>query len=379
MLTPIFNEPRDYAWGDLELIPRLQGREPSGTPEAEVWFGDHPAAPAILPDGRTLRDALVQRGAAPLPYLVKLLAAGKSLSIQAHPTRAQAQKGFAREEAAGIPRDADHRLYRDDNHKPEIIVALSHTFRALVGLRPIAETRALFATLEDGAGVQRMREMLALADESEAFLTTLRWALEEADDGAIAQVSVALERAGDALSSSNRQILHGVMTDFPGDPGILVAALMNPVILNRGEAVFAPAGVLHAYQYGLGIEVMAASDNVLRGGLTPKHIDVSELLHLLDPRSERPPLVAAQGDGSIVRYPVVIPDFAVARVDVAGEVLAIGVRAPTTVVATAGTVVVEEGAERVSLRAGEAALVLDANSIVLSGSGQVYVVEPGDG
>ena len=140
MLIPLANDPRDYAWGSTSLLADLEGREPADHPEAEVWFGDHPGDPSETPDGRTLDRWIADEGAAsgidqPLPYLLKLLAAASALSIQAQPSKAQAEAGFAREEAAGIPRDAAERTYRDDNHKPELIVALSETFRALAGLQ----------------------------------------------------------------------------------------------------------------------------------------------------------------------------------------------------------------------------------------------------
>ncbi|MFT3798457.1 type I phosphomannose isomerase catalytic subunit [Microbacterium sp.] len=155
MLIPISNTPRDYSWGSVELIPALVGRVPTGAPEAEIWYGDHPGSPAVTADGRTLADALASAGQEPLPFLLKLLAAGSSLSIQAHPTAAQALEGFAREEDAGIPRDAADRLYRDARHKPEIIVALSDEFLALVGLRPLEDTRRLVEAL--GPGRRRSR------------------------------------------------------------------------------------------------------------------------------------------------------------------------------------------------------------------------------
>ncbi len=192
MLTPISNEPRDYSWGSTTLIAGLEGRPPTGAPEAEIWYGDHPGCPSRTPDGRTLDVALAEAGRPPLPFLLKLLAAASSLSIQAHPTRDQAREGFAREEGAGVPRDAAERLYRDDNHKPEIIVALSERFRALVGLRPLAETRRLLDALDApsaSGAVAEIRERLGDADTGvdarSALRGTLAWALDEADAVAV--------------------------------------------------------------------------------------------------------------------------------------------------------------------------------------------------
>ena len=160
------NTPRDYAWGSTTLIAELEGRTPTGAPEAEVWFGDHPGHPARVPDGRTLGEWLASADAPEgtperLPYLLKILAAGSPLSIQAHPSKAQAEEGFAREEAAGTPRDAATRTYRDANHKPEIIVALSDRFLALAGLRELAATRRLLDAV-GGFRADPIRQLLLL-------------------------------------------------------------------------------------------------------------------------------------------------------------------------------------------------------------------------
>ena len=273
------NAPRDYAWGSTTLIADLEGRAPSGRPEAEVWFGDHPGCPAHVADGRPLGDWLADEGAATgapplLPYLLKLLAAASSLSIQAHPSRAQAIAGFAREDAEGIARDAPDRTYRDENHKPELIVAVSETFTALAGVRDLDDTRRLLALL--GEGGQVLADRLSRADAADAVRDTIQWLLAgdsaeviDADRRRGGRGRVTGVRGGAAIS------IRRLAADFPGDPGIGVALLMNLVVLRRGEGLFVPAGVLHAYLAGLGVEIMAASDNVLRGGLTPKHIDVA--------------------------------------------------------------------------------------------------------
>jgi mannose-6-phosphate isomerase len=275
--------------------------------------------------------ALADAGRPALPFLLKLLAAASSLSIQAHPTRAQAQEGFAREERAGIPRDAADRLYRDDNHKPEIIVALSDRFRALVGLRPLAETRrflsVLAATGDDvPAGVAQLQSRLAVDDDGPAAERALRdvlaWALDEADAATVASVAAALDAAADSGETEFADeiaVLRAAASDFPGDGGLIVALLMNLVTLRRGEGLFAPAGVLHAYQSGLGVELMAASDNVMRGGLTPKHVDVPELLHVLDATPPRLPssVRAPSRRGRRLRHPR--GRFPLERVTVAGD------------------------------------------------------------
>lgn len=379
MLLPISNTPRDYAWGSTTLIAELEGRTPTGAPEAESWFGDYTGSPSLVGDGsgETLDAALAASGQAPLPYLMKLLAAGSSLSIQAHPTRAQAEAGFARDEARAIARDASDRTYRDENHKPEIIVALSETFRALVGLRPLAETRRLLASLGDGAGIRSLAERLQGADEAAALRDTLAWALS--GEAPVAEVAAAIADAESAEFSAELDVLRTIAADFPGDAGVIVALLMNLVVLQRGEAVFAPAGVLHAYQDGLGVEVMAASDNVLRGGLTPKHIDVGELLDIVDTAPRAASLVAPSeiAPGAWV-FDVGVPDFALTRVVVSGAPVRASLRGAAIALAVRGEVTVAGSGGAVDLVPGRAVyLSADEREAVVSGSGEVFLAQPG--
>ena len=381
MLIPISNTPRDYSWGSTDLIARLQGRTPTGRPEAEIWYGDHPGSPSQVlgAAGGTLDTALADAGEAPLPYLLKLLAAGSSLSIQAHPTRAQAREGFAREEAAGVLRAAADRLYRDDNHKPEIIVALSEEFHALVGVRDLATTRRLLAALGDGPALTHLDRLRADPDPERAVRGALEWALTEATPGDVNELTRALGTATDAEFAPEIEVLRAAASDFPGDRGLFVALLMNLVVLHRGEALFAPAGVLHAYQSGLGVELMAASDNVLRGGLTPKHVDVPELLRVLDPSVGPAPLVAPQplADG-VAEFAPPVDDFALTRVELGGTPVTLHLRGAAIALATGGEVTVDDGDERVVLAPGSAVYVGGgARSIVLSGVGEAFVAQPG--
>ena len=386
MLVAISNTPRDYAWGSPTLIADLEGREPTGAPEAEVWFGDHPGSPAKVHDGseRTL-DAWLPATArehdvpAKLPYLLKLLAAGAPLSIQVHPSKEQAVEGFAREEEAGVARDAGSRNYKDDNHKPEVIVALSDTFTALAGLRDIVRTRALVDALGDGPAVTTLRAHLSADDPSEALRATIGWLLGEADAAEIAQIVDAAASADSAAFAAEFELTRSLHTAYPADPGIVVALLMNLVTLRRGEAIFVPAGVLHAYVEGLGVEIMAASDNVLRGGLTPKHIDVAELLALVDFRPAEPPYLrpTTAGEGAEVFAPG-IADFvlghlvpgASSHLDLRGVSIALGVAGSATLTGASG--------ESVTLAPGQAALVTpDESPLTNDGAGEVFVAMPG--
>lgn len=384
MLVPLTNTPRDYAWGSTTLIAELEGRTPTGAPEAEVWFGDHPGHPARIPDGRTLGEWLAS-GDAPegtperLPYLLKILAAGSPLSIQAHPSKAHAEEGFAREEAEGTPRDAATRTYRDDNHKPEIIVALSDRFLALAGLRELAATRRLLDAVGEAAAP--LRAVLdTYPDDAAALAAALVWVLSPA---ASPQVREIIAAASDAASDEFRdelELVRHLQSHYPGDPGIVVAMLLNLVILRRGQGVFVPAGVLHAYIQGLGVEIMAASDNVLRGGLTPKHIDVAELTAILDPRpGPAPVLDPAAGPARIFTGDV--PDFVLTQVTAdSGAPVEVRMSGIAIAVATSGEVEITGTGthDRVTLRPGAAVLITpDEGSVSISGAGEVFVAEPG--
>jgi mannose-6-phosphate isomerase len=301
-----------YEWGSLDAIARVQHREPDGRPEAELWFGSHPAGPT--------RFSATGAHIPTLPFLVKLLAAAKPLSIQTHPTFTQALIGYARENEAGVPLDSPRRTYRDDNHKPEMIVALTE-FEAWCGFRPVDETVALlraipskrlrpFAEVLTGTSDNPLRTVLGL-------LLTL-----PADD--------QHRLVADVVEACHRQSMHRAETDalvnaefhFPGDIGCVVTLLLNHVVLAPGEALYLGAGNLHAYGRGLGVEVMATSDNVIRGGLTPKHIDVPELLRtvdttpLIEPRLV--PTVIAEPGVEILSFNPPVSEFAVERITLEG-------------------------------------------------------------
>ncbi|WP_194397808.1 mannose-6-phosphate isomerase, class I [Microbacterium atlanticum] len=382
MLIPLANAPRDYAWGSPTLLAELEGRTPSGRPEAEVWFGDHPGDPAEIPDGRTLDRWIAEEGAAvgvgePLPYLLKLLAAASALSIQAHPSLAQASAGFAREEAAGIPRDAAERTYRDRNHKPELIVAVSESFRALAGLRDLDDTRRLIAAL--GPRAAPLAERLERADAS--LSGVIGWLLSDGA-GAAREVIAAAAAARSDEFADELALARALDEAFPGDPGIVVALLMNLVTLRRGEGLFVPAGVLHAYLEGLGVELMAASDNVLRGGLTPKHVDAAELVGVLDPVPGLPPVIRPRpiGDG-IARYDVPVDDFALLVAVPQGDATVDVPLAGTSIaLATAGALTVSGRASgaRTTLKPGSAVLITpDEGGVHVSGEGRLFLAQPG--
>lgn len=346
---------QNYAWGDTFSISGLQGYTPTGQPEAEVWFGAHPSAPSLTDEGPLdaviAADPVGALGAeGTLPFLVKLLAAAQPLSIQAHPSIAQAEAGFAREDAAGIPRDAAQRNYKDANHKPEILIALT-PFRAMAGFRDLEET----ATLLDELAVPQLEPARALLiDGTVPTDQRLRTVLSDwlAIEEPAPIVEAVLERAAELDSDVARNLVY-IGEAFPGDVGVLAALLLNHVELEPGQALFLPAGNMHAYLEGFGVEVMANSDNVLRGGLTEKHIDIDELkdIVIFEP-IEDPVLEPVISDGGrVTAFPVPVPDFAVTRYTGDGSAMFQG---PAIVLAVAGVVHLGEG---LVLGPGEAAFI----------------------
>ncbi|MFJ3232598.1 mannose-6-phosphate isomerase, class I [Streptomyces sp. NPDC086787] len=282
------NTVRPYAWGSPTAIPRLLGVEPTGEPQAEMWMGAHPGAPSRTGRGtlaeviaadpeRELGPAAVAKFGPRLPFLLKILAPCAPLSLQVHPDLEQAKKGYADEERRGVPLDAPHRNYKDANHKPELICALTE-FDGLCGFRdPIAS-----AELLDGLGVDSVKPYADLlrAHPEEAALREALTAILSADRAetahTVAEATAACVRLGGDYAPYADLAHH-----YPGDPGILAAMLLNHIRLQPGEALFLGAGTPHAYLHGLGVEILANSDNVLRCGLTPKHVDVPELLRVV--------------------------------------------------------------------------------------------------
>jgi mannose-6-phosphate isomerase len=376
------NTPRDYAWGSSTAIAALRGLAPSGSPEAELWLGTHPGSPtrivgAAEGEPQTIAELLSERGEQPLPYLLKILAAAHPLSIQAHPSPEQARQGFARDNAAGIPLDAPHRNYRDDAHKPELIVALSPRFEALCGFRPLEkalkqlELVALANDATEGSSVAIRGFMTELRSKGEAAIEwALNWVL---GSGETAELVAEVARGGVLLDD---ELLTELAEDYPGDPGIVIAMLLNHVHLQRGQALYLPAGNMHAYIRGLGIELMAASDNVLRGGLTTKHVDVDELLSVVIPTVLPAPLLEP-----IVPTPGLelfrpdVPDFELARIT--GEIdpdFALELTRPAIAVCTEGTMTLRGESAEITLQRGDIALVLDEQRTVrAAGAGEIFI------
>ena len=326
-ILPLECPVQHYDWGSRTALGRLLGRRMSGRPEAELWMGAHPTAPSVALLGfrrvaldrviaehpvETLGRSALDGHGATLPFLFKVLALGKPVSVQAHPTRACAVRGFEAEQRAGVPIDAPHRSYRDRGHKPEIMVALEPMV-VLSGIRPLDEIEAALAA----AGVPELAALAAPAgvqDAAGAIRRVLRATLT-LDDAAGASLHRRLVE-GAARNTAEGALLAKLADHHPGDPTVIAALLLHRVELRPGEALYTPPGQLHAFVSGAGIELMANSDNVLRAGLTSKHVDVDELLVASDLRPAAPALIQPRPAGPAERvYPTPAEEFRLSVVD----------------------------------------------------------------
>ena len=352
-------------------------------------MGTHPGAPSVVVggehDGRTLADIvaddparwlgpdLADAGHTALPFLLKILAIGRPLSLQAHPSQEQAVAGFAREDAAGVPIDAPDRSYKDASPKPEALIALTPTW-AMCGFRAPIEAANLLAGLGI-AGFDPLIEALASGGD-DGLRTVLGWLLRlhgSARDEVAQQVAAAVASVwGDDLDDPRTWVQRLVRT-FPGDPTAVAPLLLNVVRLEPGDAVHLPAGNLHAYLDGAGVEIMAASDNVLRGGLTPKHIDVDELLSVLRFEPGVPTAPARTATEGVTTYDAGERSFALAAIDPSAGPVELLASAPTLLLATGGPVTVTQGGQDLALDHGRAAyLPPSAEPVTALGSGRLW-------
>ena len=291
------NTIQEYAWGSYTAIPDLLGNDsPARVPQAELWMGAHPKAPSVATcNGKQLSllelvekhpkailgEKVAEKFQNRLPYLFKVLAAAKPLSIQAHPSLDQAKEGFERENRLGIPFDAFNRNYRDDNHKPECICALSD-FWALNGFRKISDMMPLLRRICP-PGLEKSLDLLGQRPDS-AGLKHFFQVLMSMDRKSQEQVVDDAVKNAQPVKDENKayQWMIDLNQEYPSDIGVFSPIILNLICLKPGQGLFLPAGTLHAYLEGVGIELMANSDNVLRGGLTPKHVDINELLNVLN-------------------------------------------------------------------------------------------------
>lgn len=390
-----------YDWGSTTALPALLGIPQDGRPYAEMWFGAHPSAPsqvidpgavasATAPDdphvprslataiaaasGELLGPAVAARFDGRLPYLLKLLAAGRPLSLQVHPTAEQARAGFARERVDGVPSEP---TYADASHKPELLVALSDV-EALAGFRVPGEA----ADLLSGSGVPELDRIagdLRGPGPADRLVRDAFRALLALPGPAVEQASGTLAERSEGPEAIHR-IVSRLLECFPGDVGVLAAMLLNPVALAPGQALFVGAGTVHCYVAGLGLEIMAASDNVLRAGLTTKHVDLPELMSIVDFTPARAFVIDPESTpvrGLVERrYPCAAAEFELSVVEVDGEAPATArlTGGPRTVVCLAGIVRVGTSRAWTGLAGGESVFVGDAEGPVeLAGSGTVAI------
>ena len=398
MFVGIINTPRPYAWGSTTAIAQLLGHAASGGPEAELWLGAHPGSPSVILDPTQTGGAAdlaewiaadpettLGRFAASgrLPFLLKVLAAASPLSLQAHPTVEQARAGFQRENELGIARDAPERNYKDAFPKPELIYALSPAFDALCGFRPLDEVRALLRALIDASlGMedpqpQPLEDLLdSLSGSDVALPETVEWVIGRRT-GVATLVSLVTMLASRGVSGYDAEMatVSSLAVEYPGDPGIVISLLLNRVSLAAGEALYLPAGNIHAYLSGLGIELMSASDNVLRGGLTPKHIDVPELLSVLDfTPVEVPYLHATSPSEGIAAFRPDGADFELLRIDGMFLDSSVALTGPAIALCISGEVSISGAASSSSLALGDAVYITpDEAGLRFTGSGTVFV------
>jgi mannose-6-phosphate isomerase len=389
-ILPLDNAIRPYAWGSVTAIPELLGIEPSGEPAAELWIGAHPDQPSHWLGGQDspALDALITAqpdrllGAATvaafgprLPFLLKVLAADKALSIQVHPTLKQAKAGFADEERRGVAQSSPERNYSDANHKPELACALTD-FDALCGFRPLDQTIQLFDAL-DVEELLVYRDLLAGEDGLRATFTTILTLQDPARsrlvDAVVGGCRALVSRGGRWAVAAEASLI--AAEDFPGDIGVVLALLLNHVRLAPGEAIFLGAGNVHAYLRGTCVEVLANSDNVLRCGLTSKHIDVPELLRVADFSTlERPRWDAEQRGPGLRTFEVPVADFQLAMIDLHDGATTVDGTGPSIALCTEGAVELNNpGGPTIRLDRGRAAFVAPGEPVPLSGAGQVFI------
>ncbi|WP_225973251.1 mannose-6-phosphate isomerase, class I [Nesterenkonia natronophila] len=366
------NPVRHYEWGSRTAVSDLFGWVPSASPQAEIWMGSHPTDPSHLETGEALTD---------VPFMVKVLSVDTPLSIQAHPALEQAQSGFAAEQAAQIPPNAPERSYRDPQHKPELVFALTE-FAALSGFDDsdavagrLTQAQRLIAEGDLAIAVEGLSLEILRGDYGAA----VRMALEDRTG----LLSVAAEelamRATSVLEPALADTLSRITSHFPGDPSIFVALMLHRVDLAPGQAMYVAPGTLHTYLHGVAVEVQTCSDNVLRGGLTSKRVDVSGLLKILNASPTDPqllePLVLAPGADRYVTeaeefqlthidFPAVGPQY---RTDNAGPMIVLctsgSVRAGTAVLCPGDSVYIPVGSTEVFSSEGAQLLIAQPRDV----------------
>lgn len=393
MIYRLDNPIRSYAWGSTTVIPELLGIPHGKQPQAELWLGAHPDSPSLLADGTGLDVAIASNArellgdeaqevhGPRLPFLMKVLAAAAPLSLQVHPDDGQAASGFADEEVRGVDPASPQRRYRDPYSKPEMVVALSR-FEALCGLRAPSQTLAILAPLDvNHSGWRHLLRLLSAAEAQDSLLETVNWLLSGED---LAPLVSAVCNAAGQVDSAVFDTVRLLAQTYPDDRGILIALLLNRVTLSPGEALFVSPMTLHTYLGGSAIEIMSTSDNVLRAGLTSKHVDAAQVLHIADFSPAAPSFIEPTRAGPTSTFsPVNAPftllrlqlDVAAAqwqRLDLAGPRILLVLEGDIEVDALGGVHGKSQKTQRFSR--GESAFVAaGATAVRLRGQGHVVV------
>ncbi|OKL53261.1 mannose-6-phosphate isomerase, class I [Bowdeniella nasicola] len=390
---------RPYDWGSHDAIPWLMGEQVTDEPVAELWFGVHPTGPAGLPEHDehdnlktliesdpvgTLGEDVKSRFGDTLPFLMKLIAPAKPLSLQVHPNLTQAREGFKREEAAGIALDDPTRNYRDPNHKPELVIALTR-LEAMCGFRAPRRAIELLEGLDVPLAerlVKVLRDDPTSAGMKRAFALLISGPRRATPEDVKAIAEACAHRLATSTSPSPRaDTIVGMLHDeHPGDPGVVAALLLNPVTLRGGETLFVSAGTVHAYLSGLAVEVMASSDNVLRAGLTSKHVDIDEMLQCVDFVAAPPIRLAPELFGSATEvFYAPVDDFElnVTRLRETHGRQPVRGLGPRVILCVDGKITLWNAAdERVQLRCGQAVFVPAGDgAIEAKGSGTLVQVD----
>ena len=369
------NQIKHYEWGSPEVIPRFLGVENAERlPCAEMWMGTHSGAPSQVYAGEN-RISLAEAAGGELPFLFKLIAAEKPLSIQAHPNLAQAAAGFERENKAGLALDDPRRNYKDANHKSEILCAIT-PFTVMAGFREPAEIKKNLEALTAAAPplgeiflpLLRAIETGSLADFFHALFKLSKQEREELG----VSVKGVCETCGTVISGGQWKLMKNFAAQYPEDAAVISPLYLNLFTLESGQAMFVPAGALHAYINGFGVELMASSDNVLRGGLTSKHVDIGELMNILNFNPFMPEIITPPVSSTWFRYPAPCGDFSLSLIRGCGEKKVFPESGPAVCVVTEGEL--DAGGE--TFKKGESFFVpkagRGAQTLVLGGNYSLF-------
>jgi mannose-6-phosphate isomerase len=335
----LYNQIKHYEWGSNELIPQFLNLENrKGIPYAEMWMGTHIGAPSQVElDGKQVNLAEIS---GELPFLFKLIAVQKPLSIQAHPNKTQAEEGFYREEKQGLSLNAPVRNYKDTNHKPEIICAIS-PFQLMAGFRePYGIEKALEEFLLIAPPLKEMLSRLLRAlvsgSISDFFHTLCNFSSVEHELLCAFILEKGPDESGGAILSEQWKLMKNFAAQYPGDKAVISPLYLNLIALQPGQAVFIPSGTLHAYLNGFGVELMTSSDNVLRGGLTSKHIDTGELINILYFKPFVPRIITPAAGEKWFCYKTPCAEFSLALMSGSGEEKAFPGNSPAVCIVTEG-------------------------------------------